>query len=177
MKEHFIGIGQAYVDSGNAVFVARALGSCIAVAVYSPFTKVGGMAHVLLPRSNHKDMRKKDSVALRKVAEGQVARRADEAVAYLVSEIERKNRVSYGDRPFVLRAKIAGGAELFPRTRGLNSLPMGPKNVRSVREALESRNIALRGEDVGGNWGRNVYFYLDTAKMVVKKINGETIEI
>ena len=176
MKEHFVGIGQAYIDSGNALFVARALGSCIAVAIYSPFTKVGGMAHVLLPTGNNKDMRK-NSIALRKVAEGQVARRADEAVAYLASEIERKNRMSYGDRPFVLRAKIAGGAELFPRTRGLNSLPMGPKNVRSVREALKSRNIALKGEDVGGNWGRNVYFYLDTAKMVVKKINGETLEI
>lgn len=177
MKEHFVGIGQAHVDSSKAVFVARALGSCIAVAIYSPFTKVGGMAHVLLPASDNKDMRKKNPVAPRKVAEGQVARRADEAVEYLVSEIKQKNRMSFGERQFVLRAKIAGGAELFPRTRGLNSLPMGPKNVRSVRDALKSRNISLKGEDVGGNWGRNVYFYLDTAKMVVKKINGDIIEI
>ncbi len=177
MKEHFIGIGQAHIESGKAVFVARALGSCIALAIYSPFTKVGGMAHVLLPSNNNRQLQEKKSVTPRKVAEGQVARRADEAVGHLVSEIERKNRTSYGDRLFVLRAKIAGGAELFPRTRGLNSLPMGPKNVRSVKEALKSRNIAIRGEDVGGNWGRNVYFYLDTAKMVVKKINGEIIEI
>ena len=176
MTEHFIGIGQAHVESGKAVFVARALGSCIAVAIYSPFTKVGGMAHVLLP-TNNRQMQEKNSITPRKVAEGQVARRADEAVAYLVSEIERKNRISYGARQFVLRAKIAGGAELFPRTKGLNSLPMGPKNIRSVREVLKSRNIAIRGEEVGGNWGRNVYFYLDTAKMIVKKINGETIEI
>ena len=181
MNEYFVGIAQAYVDSGKTVFTARALGSCVAVAIYSPFTKVGGMAHVLLPGNADKnDMAAKDRAlhsSSGRVSSGQVARRADEAVSYLVSQIEQKNRISYGDRQFVLRAKIAGGAELFPRARSSGSIPVGPKNVQSVKEALNLRNITLKSEDVGGNWGRTVSFYLDTAKMVIKKINGDTIEI
>ncbi len=180
MIKHFVGIAQAYVDSGEAVFTARALGSCVAVAIYSPFTKIGGMAHVLLPGSTEEsemDSGRTSSRELLGTGGAQVARRADGAVSYLVQEIKRRNRMSYGARPFVLRAKLAGGAELFPRARGSDHLPVGPKNVRSVREALKLQNITVKGEDVGGNWGRNVFFYLDTGKMVVRKINGETLEI
>lgn len=170
-NRHFVGIAQAYIDSGDAIFVARALGSCVAVAIYSPFTKVGGMAHVLLPGSAE------GAGETNKMRNDQVARRAEDAIDYLVSGIKKRNERRYGDRHFVLRAKIAGGAEMFPQLRGRNSLSMGLKNVRSVQNSLKRRHITIMGEDVGGNWGRNVFFHLNTGKMLVEKIHGNTIEL
>ncbi len=170
-NRHFVGIAQAHIGRGDAIFVARALGSCVAVAIYSPFTKVGGMAHVLLPGSAE------EAGETKEMGNKQVARRAEDAVDYLVSEIKKRNERIYGEKQFVFRAKIAGGAEMFPQLRGQNSLSVGSKNVQSVRESLNRRHITIKGEDVGGNWGRNVFFHLNTGKMLVEKIHGNTIEL
>jgi len=46
-----VGIGEIAVLDKPGKIGAIGLGSCVAVAMYDPIAKVGGMVHVLLPDS------------------------------------------------------------------------------------------------------------------------------
>ena len=58
-----VGLGEVKASKDpDAVLACLGLGSCIAVAVYDPKAKVGGMAHVVLPKSRGKAGDRKSSV-------------------------------------------------------------------------------------------------------------------
>ncbi len=133
------------------VFV-RALGSCVAVTIYDPSIKVGGMAHVMLPDDSN-------------VKNGHLPYQyANTAVDTLV-----ENVCSKGANKFRLRAKIAGGSQLFDVNETLEK-PVGEQNVEKVKAALRKASIRLEAEDTGGRRGRNVQFFLDSGKLVTAVI-------
>ena len=52
MKSVVVGISDCKVSNDqDSVLVTYALGSCIAVALYDPMAKVGGLLHYMLPES------------------------------------------------------------------------------------------------------------------------------
>jgi len=46
---HDVLVGEIHVAAGSAQIVANALGSCIAVVLYEPRHRIGGVTHVMLP--------------------------------------------------------------------------------------------------------------------------------
>jgi chemotaxis protein CheD len=48
-NEVFVDSGEVAVCQGTGMLIASAIGSCVVVTVYDPFSCVGGMAHVMLP--------------------------------------------------------------------------------------------------------------------------------
>ena len=57
-----IGVGECATSADPAERLATyALGSCIAVAVYDPVAKVGGLLHFLLPDSSYEPVRRRDN--------------------------------------------------------------------------------------------------------------------
>ena len=51
-----VGMGEMQVTNDPyAVLACLGLGSCICVCVYEPTSKLGGMAHIVLPKSDMKD--------------------------------------------------------------------------------------------------------------------------
>ena len=93
-------IGEIRVARGPAVLEANALGSCIAVALYDPFCRVGGMAHVMLP----------GAAPRKEHAEGRQYRYAKNAVDNLVQNI-----LAAGGRRENLVAFAAGGGNVLGR--------------------------------------------------------------
>ena len=81
-----------------------------------------------------------------------------------------------GARRSALEAKIAGGANLFPRL-GESTLNVGKQNVAAVREHLQLNAIPLRAEDVEGNKGRKMTLYTKTGIVVVQSIGEAPREI
>ena len=73
------------------------LGSCVGIALRDPVTKIGGLAHVMLP----------DSTAIRNSSQN-IAKFADTGIEELVRQIEK-----LGANRNRLEAKIAGGATMF----------------------------------------------------------------
>lgn len=131
------------------------LGSCVAVMLHDRERRVGGMAHVLLPHESMSRDRSKP------------AKFANTAVPLLADEMRRHGA---GRR---LVAHIVGGASMFGPllASGVN---MGERNVGAVREALSVAGIPLVGEDVGGDYGRSVYFDVaDGSIRVVSMRHGE----
>ena len=78
--------------SPNAI-TTLGLGSCIGIAIYDPVTKIGGLAHIMLP----------DSTKIRN--NSNIAKFADTGIVELVN---RMVRAGAGRTRMV--AKIAGGA-------------------------------------------------------------------
>jgi len=121
------------------------LGSCVGIAVWDRVTKVGGLAHVVLPSSH-------GPTAL-------PGKFADTAVVEL-----RKQLLAMGGNPSKLTAKIAGGSTMFGKR---SDRDVGEKNYRAVLENLKRHKIPVVAEHIGGDKGRIIRFSLEDGSVVV----------
>ena len=137
------------------------LGSCVGITLYDKVSKIGGMAHIMLP-----------SASLVKGGDVNHAKYADTAIPKLVS-----NLISMGVDRRRLIAKIAGGAQMFPLSGSSDIMRIGPRNVEACKEVLKMEKIPLYAEDTGGNWGRTVEMDCVTGKVEIRSFNREVKEI
>lgn len=155
-----VGLGEMYVTAdASAVLVCLGLGSCVALCAYDPFSRLGGIAHIVLPRSSGK-------------TDGRSPRYADAAVSMLVAEMRRN-----GAAISRVKFKIAGGAQMSiaPGTNGL--FKIGARNLEAVRAALAEVGASVAAADVGGNCGRTVRLFVASGKVTVTTAAAGTREI
>jgi len=131
------------------------LGSCVGICMYDPEVKVGGLAHIMLPTS------KKASDNLKKYADTAIPLMIDEMIK-LGSDINR------------MVVKLAGGATMFKHTEHSIVGDIGQNNINSVKEVLSKLKIPVLSEDVGGDYGRTIDFYLEKGMIKIKAIGVET---
>lgn len=137
------------------------LGSCVGVVVYDQSKELAGLAHVMLPDSS-----------LAKGGTMNMAKYADTAVQELVKKL-----LHNGARAYSLKAKIAGGAQMFQFSSTNDMMRIGPRNVEAVKRELENLKIALVGEDVGGNSGRTIEFDPKTCMLNIRTVNKGVTEL
>jgi chemotaxis protein CheD len=133
--------------------VALGLGSCVAVILWDPGTRVGGMAHVLLPTP---PPRGRDAPP---------GRYAQTAIPQLVIMM-----VQAGANRSTTIAKLVGGAAMFSNLIAPGLIHTGERNVLATREALHSAGIPLRGEWVGGDFGRSVELDLESGRLTTASV-------
>ncbi len=127
------------------------LGSCIALILYDRKNEVGGMSHILLPKSNMK----KEIVYPHKYA--------DLSSKHLVEEL-----ILQGAEMEHINAIIVGGSKIFD----LDDNVIGEENIKSIKQELESLNIKITNESLGGMHGRIIKFYTKNFSVSVK-LSGE----
>lgn len=130
------------------------LGSCVGICIYDPKAKIGGLSHIMLPSS------KKPSNNLKKYA--------DTAIPLMIDEM-----MKLGADSARMVAKLAGGATMFKHSENSLMGDIGKNNIVSVREILGSLKIPVLTEDVGGDYGRTIDFYLETGELKIKTIGKE----
>ncbi|MCH7320958.1 chemotaxis protein CheD [Solibacillus sp. MA9] len=150
-----VGIAQMDVVKVPRTIRTSGLGSCVGVVIYDESKKIAGMVHVMLPDSG---LNRTESI--------NVAKFADTGVNGLVDMLKRE-----GVQSFKLKAKIAGGAQMFQFTSDKDSMRIGPRNVEAVKAQLKKLNIPIVAEDTGGNSGRTIEFNPDTNKLNVRTVN------
>ncbi len=143
-------VSEMIVTEAPATLVAVALGSCVAVALHDPQTRIGGMAHVLMPNQSMGR------------ASGEPGRYAPTAVAAMIERM-----IARGARTPSTVARLVGGASMFTSLTPPGNIQMGDRNVVAAREALHRHGIRLVGEAVGGDCGRTAEFDLDTGRIIV----------
>ena len=74
---------------------------------------------------------------------------------------------------YALKAKIAGGAEMFKLDGNSDLLRIGPRNVEAALAQLEKLRIPVIAKDVGGNIGRTIEFDPATSLLKIRKVNRE----
>jgi len=150
-----VGIADMKIVKAPHLIRTSGLGSCVGVVVFDPLAKIAGLAHVMLPDSS-----------LAKSRSFNAAKYADTAVKDLVLAV-----INHGARKAGLKAKIAGGAQMFQFSSGNEMMRIGPRNVDAVKKQLAELHILLVGEDVGGNCGRTIEFDPNTCILQIRTIN------
>ena len=154
-ENKIIKVALAEVKTGKNpyVFITSPLGSCVAVMLYDELTGIGSMAHIMLPDINLAKSKKNR------------AKFANTAV-----EIMLKKMIGLGVVKRRIKAKIAGGANMFPTVNRTIELHIGLRNVVAVKNELKKKKIRLVAEDTGGNYGRSVKFFLETGIVRTKSV-------
>ncbi|PIC65611.1 chemotaxis protein CheD [Sporosarcina sp. P13] len=157
-----IRVGIADMNIANAPQTIRTsgLGSCVGVVLYDSTKKIAGMVHVMLPDSQ-----------LGKSKQFNVAKFADTGIHAMLEMLK-----SQGVRPFSIKAKIAGGAQMFQFGSG-DTIRIGPRNVEAVKQELKRYSIQLVAEDTGGSSGRTIEFDPETSILHVRTVNAGTQEL
>lgn len=149
-------IGNYYLHPGNLFahsephIVSTILGSCVAVCLFDPVLKIGGINHYLLPFWNKEGLPtpKYGNVAIQRLVEKMIA---------------------LGSNKKHLEAKIFGGASQFENSNS-TMLNVGQRNIQIAIDLLNKENIRILGKDVGNTQGRRVLYMTNMGKVKVRMI-------
>lgn len=150
-----VGIAELNIVKPPYTIRTAGLGSCVGVVLYDPFKEIGGMVHIMLPDSS-----------LAKEGQLNLAKYADTGIRELVRRLERE-----GLRSSMMKAKIAGGAQMFQFSTGSDLMRIGPRNEDAVKKTLQQLHIELVASDCGGSNGRTIEFNPITKCLSIRTVN------
>jgi chemotaxis protein CheD len=145
--------GNFMITTKSDEVIMTLLGSCVAACIRCTDTGIGGLNHFLLPSTQGKNI-KNDEHAMRY---------GDFAMEKLIGSIIRA-----GGNRHALEAKVFGGANLYD-TESVK--PVGRSNIQFVLDFIHSEHIALVAEDIGGLYGRKIYYHPKSGKVKIQKLN------
>jgi chemotaxis protein CheD len=148
-----VGMADLNVCTPPDLITTLGLGSCVGIAIRDPNTKIGGLAHIMLP----------DSKAI--TNNSNVPKFADTGIEELV-----KRLVGMGANRSRLVAKIAGGAQMFTAQTNNDIGRVGERNVEASKKKLREMRITILAEDCGLNYGRTVIFNPATGDFTIRAV-------
>jgi len=154
-----VGMADLNVTSAPGALTTIGLGSCVGIALYDAARKVAGLAHVMLPSSKLIQNN------------GNLAKFADTAVEKMVADMQRA-----GAKLECLRAKLAGGAQMFAFNSTNEAMRIGDRNVESAMRVLGAFGIPVVACDTGESYGRTVELYACDGRFVIRTVgHGEKV--
>ena len=136
------------------MIITYALGSCIAVVVYDPRVRVGGMLHFMLAESSIDKQKAMQNPAMF----------ADTGIPLLF-----KTCYKMGAEKKRMIVKIAGGASILDDS---DFFRIGQKNITAVRKIFWKNNVLITSEDTGKNFNRTVELHMSDGKVIVRNAGG-----
>ena len=155
-----VGLGEVKIsEDPQSILACLGLGSCIAVSVFDPVAKIGGMAHVVLPNSHGKSGEK-------------AARYADVAVPLLLKKMKE-----LGAKDSRLVVNLAGGAQMSLAPGMGTAFKIGEENTAAVLAAMAAVGLEPKAVETGGNKGRTMRLFIDSGKAMVASAGQESREL
>lgn len=134
----------------HAASIRTLLGSCVAVTLWHPTRRIGGMCHFLLPSRTR--------------VPGELdGRYGDEALEAMITQI-RQHRTE----PSEYHAHLYGGADTMPEGSGLK-FNVGERNIEQGWSLIDRHGFQLQGVDVGEDVPRNVALTLSTGDVDMRR--------
>jgi len=152
-----IGIAQYAVVKAPDNLCCLGLGSCVAVFLYDPNAKIGGVAHILLPKAPN--------------GRSPDAKYADTGIRLLLTKLVERG----ADRRRV-RAKLVGGAQMF-KNLDISMSDIGKDNLAQSRKTLMEMGIRVVAQEVGGDRGRSAYFSMEDGMVTIKAAFSDELRI
>ena len=141
--------GEFFV-SREPMIVYTVLGSCISACIRDPIAGVGGMNHFMLPEP-------------KEVAHdswGESTRYGSYAMESLINEILKR-----GGLKSRLEIKLFGAGKIYE-----GNIDVGANNAKWVIGYLKSEGLATVKTDLGDVCPRKVYYFTDSGRVLMKKI-------
>ncbi len=147
-----VGIGEyAITDIIEEHITTHALGSCVAIIVHCPYTKCTAMAHIVLPSQDRNNLKVVEKEAY--YAEDILPKMID----FFISKPNcNKNR---------LKVMMVGGAT----KKGNDVFYVGQRNVRTVKNILDSYGLNYEASEILGQFSRTVTIEVETGIVTIKK--------
>jgi len=144
--------GKYFVTDSN-ISIVTVLGSCVAVCMWDPANKIGGMNHFMLPvHSNGQAIDFSPS-----------ARYGAYAMEILINDLLKMGAVRKN-----LEAKVFGAGKVLS---GMNDI--GERNASFALEYLRREKIRITAQDLGGNYPRKVHFFPASGRVLVKLLRSQ----
>ncbi len=159
-KMIIVGMADLNVTRAPGILTTLGLGSCVGISLYDPLNKIAGLAHVMLP----------DSTQIKN--NSNVAKFADSAIKKLIMDM-----CVMGARRDFLKAKIAGGAQMFAFDSINENMRIGDRNVEASKRILSMYGIPIIANHTGSNYGRTIELYSEDGRLIVKTIGHGTFII
>ena len=141
--------GEFFV-SRDPMIVYTVLGSCISACIRDPVAGVGGMNHFMLPEPKEKAH---DSW-------GESTRYGSYAMESLINEILKR-----GGLKSRLEVKLFGAGKIYE-----GKIDVGARNAEWVLSFLKTEGLASAKTDLGDVFPRKVYYFTDSGRVLMKKI-------
>jgi chemotaxis protein CheD len=141
--------GEFFV-SRDPMIVYTVLGSCISACIRDPVAGVGGMNHFMLPEPKEKAH---DSW-------GESTRYGSYAMESLINEILKR-----GGLKSRLEIKLFGAGKIYE-----GKIDVGARNAEWVLSFLKTEGLASAKTDLGDVFPRKVYYFTDSGRVLMKKI-------
>lgn len=148
MKKLFLYPAALYAER-EPTQIVTILGSCVAVCLWDPVLKIGGINHFMLPLWNGQGLAspRYGNIAIEKLLE---------------------KMIMMGSSKANIKAKIFGGGEVL-ETESI-SFNIGLRNIELARKVLSEENIPIISSSVGGKFGRKILFFSDTGEVRLKYV-------
>lgn len=150
-----IGVADCHVtgDTGN-VLITYALGSCVAVSIYDPVARVGGLLHFMLPE-----------------APADAAKTGKNPYMFADSGIPMLFHAAYekGAQKKRLRVRVAGGAQIMDEQGVFN---IGKRNCLAMRKIFWKAGVMVQAEDTGGTTPRTMHFEMASGRVTLRSPDG-----
>lgn len=155
-----VGLGEMQISrSPQDVLVAYGLGSCVGVGMYDPVAHIAGMLHAVLPTHPNG-------------TNDQSPKYVDSGVLALLVQMLRS-----GAERHRLVVRMAGGANMLVAPGFSQTFNIGSRNVDAAYATLASLNLRIASQEVGGNTGRTLRFYVADGRMTIRTIGNQEREI
>lgn len=135
----------------NAARIRTLLGSCVAITLWHPTRRIGGMCHFLLPNRP------------RRPGDAADGRYGDEAVAAMVVMLQRLGTV-----PSDYHAHLYGGADTMPDGSRFK-FNIGERNIEQGWNLIDLHGFQLQGVDVGEDIPRHVTLTLASGDVEMRR--------
>jgi chemotaxis protein CheD len=147
-RKHYLYPAALYASIYPTI-ISTLLGSCVAVCLYDPVRKFGGMNHFMLPEWNG------EGVSSPKFG--------DVAIRMLIDKMLKQ-----GSSKKNLIAKVFGGAAVLETKQQVFFI--GERNIKVAYDMLEAENIKIVAASTGGTRGRKILFNSYTGEVRQKYI-------
>jgi chemotaxis protein CheD len=150
-----IGVADCYISTDTSnVLVTYALGSCIAVAIYDPIARVGGLLHFMLPE-----------------APAGAAQSGKSPYMFADSGIPMMFREAYekGAQKRRLRVRVAGGAQIMDEHGVFN---IGQRNCLAMKKIFWKAGVLVHAEETGGKIARTMRFEMASGRIFLRSPEG-----
>jgi len=145
--------GELYFSREPAI-VRTLLGSCVAITLWHPRQRMGGMCHYLLTDRSH--YKRNDNHP--------PGYYATDAIKYFLEQAKRS-----GCHPREFEVKLFGGGNMFDGIQArMSSINVAQVNVSEGHRLLEENGFSVKTADVGGVRYRKIYFELASGDVWVQ---------
>ncbi len=147
-----VNTGEVKVCSNGGILRSIAIGSCLGVAAYDAKSRIGALAHVMLPGRAPKSKREEKS---KYAADG-----IDEMINLMIEAGSCRDDIE---------VCIVGGGNVLMRADDT----ICRDNIDSTIKILDTQNIPIRAKRVGGTTRRSVFMDIEVGSVFYTEGDGQ----